>query len=42
VLDVGCGEGEFARHPPPGAWVGLDGSPTMLALGRAADRPADP
>jgi ubiquinone/menaquinone biosynthesis C-methylase UbiE len=31
VLDVGCGEGELARHLPAGAWVGLDSSPTMLA-----------
>ncbi len=35
VLDVGCGEGELARHLPAGAWVGLDPSPTMLA--RAPD-----
>jgi SAM-dependent methyltransferase len=31
VLDVGCGEGELARHLPAGAWVGVDSSPTMLA-----------
>jgi SAM-dependent methyltransferase len=31
VLDVGCGDGELARHLPEGAWVGLDSSPTMLA-----------
>jgi SAM-dependent methyltransferase len=31
VLDVGCGEGELARHLPEGEWVGLDSSPTMLA-----------
>jgi SAM-dependent methyltransferase len=31
VLDVGCGEGELARHLPAGAWIGLDNSPTMLA-----------
>ena len=31
VLDVGCGEGELARHLPEGAWVGVDSSPTMLA-----------
>ena len=30
VLDVGCGEGELARHLTPGAWVGLDSSPAML------------
>jgi SAM-dependent methyltransferase len=31
VLDVGCGEGELARHLPEGVWVGVDSSPTMLA-----------
>src|ERR687891_2969504 len=31
VLDVGCGEGELARHLPDGAWVGLDSSTQMLA-----------
>lgn len=31
VLDVGCGEGELARHLPEGAWVGVDSSPAMLA-----------
>lgn len=31
VLDIGCGEGELARHLPDGAWVGLDSSPTMVA-----------
>jgi SAM-dependent methyltransferase len=36
VLDVGCGEGELARHLPEGAWVGVDTSPTLLA---AAPRP---
>ena len=31
VLDVGCGEGELARHLPEGAWVGVDRSTEMLA-----------
>jgi SAM-dependent methyltransferase len=31
VLDIGCGEGELARHLPDGAWVGLDSSRQMLA-----------
>ena len=31
VLDVGCGEGELARHLPAGAWVGVDTSAEMLA-----------
>jgi SAM-dependent methyltransferase len=31
VLDVGCGEGELARHLPDGAWIGLDNSQTILA-----------
>ena len=31
VLDVGCGEGELAKHLPEGAWMGVDSSPTMLA-----------
>jgi ubiquinone/menaquinone biosynthesis C-methylase UbiE len=31
VLDVGCGEGELARHLPDGAWVGVDSSQAMLA-----------
>jgi SAM-dependent methyltransferase len=30
VLDIGCGEGELARHLPDGVWVGLDNSRTML------------
>jgi SAM-dependent methyltransferase len=37
VLDVGCGEGELARHLPEGAWVGLDSSVEMLTR---APRPA--
>jgi SAM-dependent methyltransferase len=31
VLDVGCGEGELARHLPAGAWRGIDSSAAMLA-----------
>jgi SAM-dependent methyltransferase len=31
VLDIGCGEGELARHLPAGAWVGVDSSAEMLA-----------
>lgn len=31
VLDVGCGEGELARHLPAGAWVGVDSSSRMLS-----------
>jgi SAM-dependent methyltransferase len=31
VLDVGCGEGELARHLPAGTWTGLDSSSEMLA-----------
>jgi len=31
VLDVGCGEGELARHLPEGAWRGIDSSEAMLA-----------
>jgi SAM-dependent methyltransferase len=31
VLDVGCGEGELARHLPEGAWMGVDSSPVTLA-----------
>jgi trans-aconitate methyltransferase len=35
VLDMGCGEGELARHLPDGAWVGLDNSQTMVDLAPA-------
>jgi SAM-dependent methyltransferase len=31
VLDVGCGEGELARHLSDGAWHGVDNSAEMLA-----------
>ena len=31
VLDVGCGEGELARHLPASAWVGVDASAELLA-----------
>jgi SAM-dependent methyltransferase len=48
VLDIGCGEGELARHLPDGAGVGLDSSPAMLArapqpnvVGDAAALPCD-
>jgi ubiquinone/menaquinone biosynthesis C-methylase UbiE len=37
VLDVGCGDGELARHLPDGAWSGLDNSAEML---RRAPEPA--
>lgn len=37
VLDVGCGEGELARHLPNGSWFGLDNSAEML---RRAPEPA--
>ncbi len=46
VLDVGCGEGELARHLPSGCWTGLDSStemlaraPSLSALGEATDLP---
>ena len=38
VLDVGCGEGELARHLPPGAWTGIDSSPAMVASAPAGAR----
>jgi len=41
VLDVGCGEGELARHLPRGAWVGVDSSPAMLARAPSPNRVAD-
>jgi len=41
VLDVGCGEGELARHLPPGAWIGVDSSPAMLARAPSPHRRAD-
>jgi SAM-dependent methyltransferase len=30
VLDIGCGDGELARHLPAGAWLGVDNSREML------------
>jgi SAM-dependent methyltransferase/DNA/RNA-binding domain of Phe-tRNA-synthetase-like protein len=41
VLDVGCGEGELARHLPAGAWLGLDSSPAMLERAPAPNRLGD-
>jgi len=41
VLDVGCGEGELARHLPPGAWVGVDSSAAMLARAPSPSHAAD-
>jgi SAM-dependent methyltransferase len=41
VLDVGCGEGELARHLPEGAWMGVDNSPTMLAAAAGPVTEAD-
>jgi SAM-dependent methyltransferase len=41
VLDIGCGEGELARHLPQGAWAGVDSSPVMLAGAPSSARVAD-
>jgi SAM-dependent methyltransferase len=41
VLDVGCGEGELARHLPDGAWVGVDASARMLARAPRPHHQAD-
>jgi SAM-dependent methyltransferase len=41
VLDVGCGEGELARHLPAGAWVGVDASAEMLARAPEPHHQAD-
>jgi SAM-dependent methyltransferase len=41
VLDVGCGEGELARHLPAGAWVGVDASRAMLAAAPQPNVQAD-
>jgi SAM-dependent methyltransferase len=41
VLDVGCGEGELARHLPVGAWVGVDASAEMLARAPQPHHQAD-
>ena len=41
VLDVGCGEGELARHLPAGGWVGVDASAEMLARAPEPHRQAD-
>jgi SAM-dependent methyltransferase len=41
VLDIGCGEGELARHLPQGAWVGVDSSRAMLARAPSPHRRAD-
>jgi ubiquinone/menaquinone biosynthesis C-methylase UbiE len=41
VLDVGCGEGELARHLPAGAWVGVDASAEMLARAPQPHHQAD-
>jgi SAM-dependent methyltransferase len=41
VLDVGCGEGELARHLPDGGWIGVDSSPTLLARAPEPKHEAD-
>lgn len=41
VLDVGCGEGELARHLPEGGWVGVDNSTEMLARAPQSSHVAD-
>jgi SAM-dependent methyltransferase len=41
VLDIGCGEGELARHLPEGTWTGVDSSPAMLARAPDPKREAD-
>lgn len=30
LLDIGCGEGELARHLPANSWIGVDNSAAML------------
>jgi SAM-dependent methyltransferase len=41
VLDVGCGDGELARHLPNGVWTGVDSSAEMLARAPAPSVRAD-
>jgi SAM-dependent methyltransferase len=41
VLDVGCGDGELARHLPDGVWTGVDSSAEMLARAPAPTVCAD-